>query len=106
MVENKGAVIPCSFKVAGETIYLTDDHEVEKKILISGDEGLPWCRDGMKVLVDYEGRLANKLDEIFDQSKYPEPFEVTMGEGRVIKGWEIGIASMKVGEKAEFTISP
>ena len=29
-----------------------------------------------------------------------------MGEGKVIKGWEIGIGSMKVGEKAEFTISP
>lgn len=27
-----------------------------------------------------------------------------MGAGKIIKGWEIGIKSMKVGEKAEFTI--
>ena len=29
-----------------------------------------------------------------------------MGEGKVIRGWEIGIASMQVGERAEFTIGP
>ena len=107
MVEqsNKRSIIPCAFRVAGEVEYLTDDHEVFKKVLISGDEGT-WYQKGMPVLVDYEGRLSDKLDEIFDKSNFPEPLKVVMGEGKVIKGWEIGIASMKVGEKAEFTIGP
>ena len=52
--------------MAGEVIYLTDDRELSKKILISGDEGPPWSREGCEVLLDYEGRLSDKLDEIFD----------------------------------------
>ena len=58
----------------------------------------------MEVLVDYEGRLAEN-NEVFDQSEYPNPFKVTCGANKVIKGWEIGIKTMKVGEKAEFRIT-
>jgi peptidylprolyl isomerase len=33
-----------------------------------------------------------------------KPFEFTIGEGQVIRGWDEGVATMKVGEKAMFTI--
>ncbi len=44
---------------------------------------------------------------VFDSSLDKEsPFEFTLGEGSVIKGWDIGVASMKKGEKSEFTLGP
>lgn len=43
---------------------------------------------------------------IFDSSYDKEALKVTIGVGQVIKGWDIGIMSMTLGEKAELTISP
>lgn len=46
-------------------------------------------------------------DKIFDSSVDPEsPFEFTIGTGQVIKGWDIGMASMRIGEKAELVLEP
>ncbi|MCF8296808.1 MAG: FKBP-type peptidyl-prolyl cis-trans isomerase [Saprospiraceae bacterium] len=60
---------------------------------------------GDKVSVHYTGRLTN--DTIFDSSfKRGKPFEFTLGQGQVIKGWDEGIALMNVGDKATFTIPP
>lgn len=48
--------------------------------------------------VHYIGTLQNGQE--FDNSnKRGEPFTFTVGEGRVIKGWEEGIVGMKVGGK-------
>ena len=44
--------------------------------------------------------------EIFDQTNFPDPFVFNVGEGKVIKGWDIGVATMKPGERAVFTIGP
>jgi FKBP-type peptidyl-prolyl cis-trans isomerase len=33
-------------------------------------------------------------------------YYIFIGTGQVIKGWDIGIMSMKLGEKAELTIKP
>lgn len=63
------------------------------------------AENGDKVSVHYTGRLTN--DTVFDSSyKREKPFEFTLGEGQVIKGWDEGIALMKVGDKATFTIPP
>lgn len=35
-----------------------------------------------------------------------EPFEFVLGQNSVIKGWELGVATMKKGEKALFVIAP
>ena len=43
---------------------------------------------------------------VFDSSYDKEALKVTIDVGQVIKGWDIGIMSMKLGEKAELTISP
>ena len=51
---------------------------------------------GDSVVVDYVGTLRG--GEEFDNSKKRgEPFTFTVGEGRVIKGWDEGILGMKVG---------
>ena len=58
---------------------------------------------GDQVKVHYEGRLEDGT--VFDSSyKRGKPFEVEIGVGRVVKGWDIGIPSMELGEKAELTI--
>jgi FKBP-type peptidyl-prolyl cis-trans isomerase len=43
---------------------------------------------------------------VFDSSYDKEALKVPIGIGNVIKGWDIGIMSMRLGEKAELTITP
>ena len=60
---------------------------------------------GMQVAVHYQGRLEDGT--VFDDShKRGEPISFTLGKGQVIKGWDQGIAGMKVGEKRTLTIPP
>jgi FKBP-type peptidyl-prolyl cis-trans isomerase len=60
---------------------------------------------GDQVWVHYVGKLQDGTE--FDNSyKRGEPIPLTLGEGRVIKGWEEGLLGMKVGEKRELIIPP
>ena len=58
---------------------------------------------GNLVTVHYTGWLTNgkKFDSSVDRS---EPFSFPLGAGRVIKGWDEGVAGMKVGGKRKLTI--
>ncbi len=60
-------------------------------------------KKGDVVTVHYTGQLLNgeKFDSSLDRGV---PFEFTIGEGKVIQGWERGILGMKVGEKRDLTI--
>ena len=88
--------------VEEKSIALTEDKGVMKQIMVEGDEGeLP--QKGEQCLVHYEGKLTD--GKVFDCSYEREPLGLAVGTGQVIKGWDIGIASMKVGEKAVLTIS-
>jgi len=59
---------------------------------------------GQKVSVNYRGTLENG-DE-FDSSYGRAPFTFPLGAGQVIKGWDEGVAGMKVGGKRMLTIPP
>ncbi len=57
------------------------------------------------VTVHYTGRLTN--GEVFDSSvERDKPFSFVIGVGQVIKGWDEGVASMKVGGKRTLIIPP
>ena len=60
---------------------------------------------GQQVRVDYTGWLVNgqKFDSSVDRGK---PFVFPLGAGRVIKGWDEGVAGMKVGGKRQLRIPP
>ncbi len=61
------------------------------------------AKSGDKVSVHYIGKLQDGKE--FDNSyKRGTPFSFTIGEGKVIKGWDEGIALLNVGDKAVFTI--
>jgi peptidylprolyl isomerase len=60
-------------------------------------------RKGQKVSVHYTGKLMNGTT--FDSS-VDKPYEFVIGTGRVIKGWDEGIMSMKVGGKRRLIIPP
>lgn len=67
----------------------------------SGAEAKP----GQLVSVHYTGTLADgkKFDSSKDRGK---PFQFPLGAGRVIKGWDQGVAGMKVGGIRRLTIPP
>lgn len=84
-------------------INITEDGGVKKKILKEGKGMLPEL--GYGVSINYFGR--NSDNKVFDQNQDKEnPFRFIIGAKQVIKGLEIAVKTMKIGEKAEFIISP
>ena len=60
---------------------------------------------GQKVTVHYTGWLTNGTK--FDSSKdRGQPFTFALGRGQVIKGWDEGVATMKVGGTRKLVIPP
>jgi FKBP-type peptidyl-prolyl cis-trans isomerase len=59
--------------------------------------------NGQTAVVHYTGKLTNGT--VFDSSvTRGTPFEFPLGAGMVIKGWDLGVLGMKVGEKRTLTI--
>jgi FKBP-type peptidyl-prolyl cis-trans isomerase len=63
------------------------------------------ANSGDRVAVHYTGWLLDgtKFDSSFDRAR---PFEFRLGRGEVIRGWEEGVATMRVGDKVRLTIPP
>jgi len=63
------------------------------------------AQKGQTVTVHYTGWLADgtKFDSSHDRK---QPFKFKLGQGQVIKGWDEGVAGMKVGGVRKLTIPP
>ena len=82
-------------------VSIAQDGGVRKKILHpAADDAQGPPPDGFQITAHYTGTLASdgsKFDSSVDRGR---PFEFTIGKGQVIRGWDEGFASMKIGEKA------
>lgn len=60
-------------------------------------------RENNTVKVHYVGKLSD--GQVFDTSEGKEPLEFTLGQGKLIPGFEKGLIDMKLNEKKTITIS-
>ncbi|MFD0401282.1 MULTISPECIES: FKBP-type peptidyl-prolyl cis-trans isomerase [Streptomycetaceae] len=77
------------------------DLQIRDIVVGDGDE----AKSGQVVKVRYVG-VTFETGEEFDSSwnRGTAPFSFPLGAGRVIKGWDRGVAGMKVGGRRELTI--
>ena len=82
---------------------VTTDSGLQYVDLVEGSGDSP--SDGADVVVHYTGWLTDgtKFDSSVDRG---EPFSFPIGKGRVIRGWDEGVARMKIGGKRKLIIPP
>jgi peptidylprolyl isomerase len=101
--------------LAGTYAYVATHHQGNSGTEVTTASGLKYVdilegtgvspHTGQMVSVHYAGTLENgtKFDSSYDRGK---PFEFRIGMGSVIKGWDEGLMSMKVGGKRKLIIPP
>jgi len=70
----------------------------------AGKEGSKMANDGDTVKVHYTGKLEDGT--VFDSSLEREPLEFTLGEGKIVPGFEEAVRGMHAGQSKTVTISP
>ncbi|WP_299411293.1 FKBP-type peptidyl-prolyl cis-trans isomerase [Acaryochloris sp. IP29b_bin.148] len=88
---------------ADDADYITTPSGLKYRDLQEGTGEQPLL--GQMVVVHYTGTLTDgsKFDSSRDRN---QPFSFPIGKGRVIKGWDEGVASMKVGGRRQLVIPP
>jgi peptidylprolyl isomerase len=83
--------------------YTTTPSGLKYKDMVEGTGASPTA--GQTVTVHYTGTLTDgsKFDSSRDRG---QPFSFPIGAGRVIKGWDEGVATMKMGGRRELVIPP
>jgi len=86
-----------------EENVVTTDSGLKYIDIVDGTGATP--QKGQTVSVHYTGTLENgtKFDSSRDRG---QPFQFPLGAGRVIKGWDEGIATMKIGGQRQLIIPP
>jgi hypothetical protein len=64
------------------------------------------AKSGDTVTVHYRGTLTNGTEFDASRNHGDKGFTFPLGQGRVIKGWDQGVAGMKIGGKRKLTIPP
>ena len=81
--------------------YTTSKHGIKYKVMKQSDQPKPQVGD--IVTVHYTGCLLKGLNQVgqkFDSSlDRGEPFQFILGFGQVIKGWDLSLADMNIGEE-------
>ncbi len=82
---------------------VTTPSGLKYEVLKAGDGATP--KTGQTVVVHYTGTLVDgtKFDSSRDRG---QPFSFKLGVGQVIKGWDEGLSTMKVGDRRKLTIPP
>lgn len=94
--------IPLKSSVLGAKAVTTESGLKYEDIVVGTGES---PKQGQEVTVHYTGTLddGTKFDSSLDRN---QPFKFPIGVGRVIKGWDEGVMSMKVGGKRKLVIPP
>jgi len=103
MPSEKPAPNPAKEAPKAEAKKVKTETGLEYEIIKEGTGAAP--KAGQTVVVHYTGWLTDgkKFDSSVDRGK---PFKFQLGAGRVIRGWDQGLALMKVGDKRKLTIPP
>jgi peptidylprolyl isomerase len=100
-----GATTPASAQTPGSTMTTASGLKIQDTKVGTGATPQP----GQTCVMHYTGWLyvdgakGQKFDSSVDRG---QPFEFPIGRGRVIKGWDEGVASMKVGGTRTLIIPP
>ncbi|CAE7447034.1 FKBP62 [Symbiodinium natans] len=79
---------------------------IKKEILKEAPESnYSTPKAGDEVTVHYVGTLESDGTEFDSSRSRDKPFTFIIGKGQVIEGWDLGVATMKKGEVAKFTIA-
>ncbi len=95
---------PATSKTSSTAQWTTTGSGLKYQDVVVGKGPQP--KPGDDILVNYTGRFTN--GKIFDSSLAPgrTPFELHLGRGEVIKGWDEGLSTMHVGGKRKLLIPP
>lgn len=95
---------PAIAKTSTGAQWITTGSGLKYQDVVVGKGPLP--KPGDDVLVNYTGRFPD--GKVFDSSLAPgrSPFELHLGHGEVIKGWDEGLSTMHVGGKRKLIIPP
>jgi FKBP-type peptidyl-prolyl cis-trans isomerase FkpA len=100
-----GFVTPAAAQTAGKTMTTASGLQITDTTVGTGVSP----KTGQTCVMHYTGWLyvngakGKKFDSSLDRG---QPFEFPIGAGRVIKGWDEGVATMKVGGKRTLIIPP
>ncbi|KAH9903741.1 hypothetical protein F4778DRAFT_735404 [Xylariomycetidae sp. FL2044] len=99
----QGLLLSLSLAASAAVGALAEDVKIDVTYPVECDRR---TKSGDAIEVHYRGTLAsngNKFDASYDRGS---PFGFTLGQGRVIKGWEDGLLDMCIGEKRTLTVPP